>query len=113
MNAHYTMPDAEKTARQKRAHSIRYDKLCEAAEFFGLELQMDKLVEELGELLTLVGRMNTERVVKSDDLESEIADVYNMLDQICILMDCEERVQSIAEQKMKRVCEKIERTREG
>ena len=92
---------------------FHYDNLYAAAEFFGLELQMDKLVEELGELLTLVGRMNTERVVKSDDLESEIADVYNMLDQICILMDCEERVQNLAEQKMKRVCEKIERAREG
>ena len=84
-----------------------YDRLCAAAAFFGLELQMDKLVEQLGELLTLVGRMNTERTVEQAELESEMADVYNMLDQICILMDCEERVRLAAERKMERTLSRI------
>ena len=40
-----------------------------------------------------------------EHLQEEIADVYNMLDQICILMDCEENVQCIAERKMLRTIE--------
>ena len=38
----------------------------------------------------------------------EIADVYNMLDQLCILWDCEDEVQDMAEWKMIRTMQRIQ-----
>lgn len=81
---------------------MHYDNLCAAAEHFGLQKQADKLVEEMGELLALIGRLRLGACVDRDALAGEIADVYNMLDQICILLDMEEQVQDTAEHKMER-----------
>lgn len=82
-----------------------YDILCEVAEFYGLELQMGKTVEELGELTAALGRKLTD--ASAVGLYEEIADVYNMLDQLCILLRCEDAVQVMAEQKMERQLARI------
>lgn len=87
-----------------------YDNLCAVADFYGLELQMSKAVEELGELIAVIGRKLT--YAPADGLYEEIADVYNMLDQLCILMRCEDAVQLIAEQKMERQVKRIRAKKE-
>ena len=38
----------------------------------------------------------------------ELADVYNMLDQLCILWNCEDEVQDMAEWKMIRTMQRIQ-----
>ena len=42
------------------------------------------------------------------DRTEEIADVYNMLDQLCYLFDIEEEAQDAAEMKMERTILRIE-----
>lgn len=83
-----------------------YDRLEKAVDFYG-NLQIPKAVEEMGELLTLLGRVQTGEVNKLD-LVGEIADVYNMLDQLCIIFDIEDTVHNMAEYKMLRCVNHIE-----
>lgn len=75
-----------------------YDRLEKAAEYYGNK-QISKTIEEMGELLTLLGRVQIGEVNKLD-LIGEIADVYNMLDQLCIIFDIEDTVHNMAEYKM-------------
>lgn len=77
-----------------------YDNLVKVAHHFGLTQQIAKTIEEVDEL-----REALENPALAAHLQEEIADVYNMLDQLCILMDCEENVQCIAERKMLRTIE--------
>lgn len=84
-----------------------YDRLTRAAEYFGVEAQVCKTVEEAGEFLAELGRaMNGE--ANKRKLTEEIADVYNMLDQLCYLFDIEEEAQDAAEMKMERTILRIE-----
>ena len=84
-----------------------YDNLAEVAEFYGFELQCGKTVEECGELLTEIGRTLTDKGSSVDKIAEEIADVYNMLDQLCYLLRIEDTVQDVAEQKMRRERKRI------
>lgn len=84
-----------------------YDRLEQTALHYGSKLQVSKTIEEIGELLTLLGRMQVGEV-NILDLVGEIADVYNMLDQLCILFDIEDTVQNMSEYKMLRCVSKIE-----
>ena len=77
-----------------------YDNLVKVAHHFGFAQQLDKAIEEADELREALGNP-----AMAAHLQEEIADVYNMLDQLCILMDCEENVQCIAERKMQRTIE--------
>lgn len=83
-----------------------YDNLTYCADFYGPRLQLAKTVEELGELTAEVGRMLN--FGHAEHLEEEIADVYNMLDQLCYLCECEDKVQAIAEEKMARQVQRIQ-----
>ena len=89
--------------------SVHYDRLCAAAEYFGLDAQKQKTKEEMDELAELLGDYSVpDRALRAARIE-ELADVYNMLDQLCILWDCEDEVQDVAKQKMIRTMERIER----
>ena len=84
-----------------------YDNLCAAAKHFGLDAQIEKTMEEIGEVYNeLACRKNAD--APQPNIVSEIADVYNMLDQLCILMDCEDQVQEIAEFKMERTMQRYD-----
>lgn len=61
----------------------------------------------MGELLTLLGRVQIGEVNKLD-LIGEIADVYNMLDQLCIIFDIEDTVHNMSEYKMLTCINQIE-----
>ena len=83
-----------------------YDNLIRAADYFGIEKQTCKTVEEVGEFLAELGRaMNG--ATNTYELVEETADVYNLLDQICYLLGIEEQVCDIAEQKMERTSLRI------
>lgn len=72
-----------------------------AAAHFGVEAQVCKTVEEAGEFLAELGRT-------MNGLTEEIADVYNMLDQLCYLFGIEDDVQGAAERKMERTIQRME-----
>ena len=83
-----------------------YNRLEKAVDFYGNK-QISKTVEEMGELLTLLGRVQIGEVNKLD-LIGEIADVYNMLDQLCIIFDIEDTVHNMSEYKMLTCINQIE-----
>ena len=60
----------------------------EALEVFGVETQLRKLSEEVAEMLEAVCKCADGRDTVQH-LAEEIADVRIMLDQMCILYDCE------------------------
>lgn len=94
-----------KNAEQDNTH---YDRLCRSAAHFGIRAQMGKAREELRELDRALETELTEVAFDREATMEEIADLYNMLDQLCILMCCEDEVQEIAEAKMVRTIERIE-----
>lgn len=78
-----------------------------AANYFGAEAQICKTVEEVGELLAVLGRAQNGDF-DEENLIEEIADVYNMLDQLCYLFDILRAVEDVAMQKMERTIARIE-----
>lgn len=88
--------------------AAHYERLCQAADYFGLEAQKSKTEEEMAELVELLpDRPEPDEVLRMKRIE-ELADVYNMLDQLCILWDCEDDVQLVAEWKMIRTMQRIQ-----
>lgn len=88
--------------------AAHYERLCQAAEHFGLEAQKSKVEEEMAELVELLPDCpEMDEVLRMKRIE-ELADVYNMLDQLCILWDCEDDVQLVAEWKMIRTMQRIQ-----
>ncbi len=83
----------EVTNEEHRQH------LEQVAAFYGKGSQYAKTVEELGELLIEISKVQL-GAAPGCTLVSEIADVYNMLDQICILEDIEDAVDDERDRKM-------------
>lgn len=81
------------------------ENLARAAEHYGLESQLRKTLEELEELYIAI---HTRTFVGDGGVYKEMADVYNMLDQLCILTDKGDTVRQIAEQKMIRTIKRME-----
>lgn len=88
--------------------AAHYERLCQAAEHFGLEAQKWKAKEEMTELSVLLRDYQTPSPILRAARIEELADVYNMLDQLCILWNCEDEVQDMAEQKMIRTMQRIQ-----
>lgn len=92
---------------QEAYQNSHYDRLCASAKHFGLDAQKQKTKEEMDELAELLGDYSVpDRALRAARIE-ELADVYNMLDQLCILWDCEDEVRDTAERKMERTMERI------
>lgn len=88
--------------------SAHYERLCQAADYFGLEAQKSKAEEEMAELVELLpDNPDLVELMRLQRIEG-LADVYNMLDQLCILWDCEDEVQDMAEWKMIRTMQRIQ-----
>lgn len=88
--------------------AAHYERLCQAADYFGLEAQKSKAEEEMAELVELLPDCpGPDEVLRLKRIE-KIAGVYNMLDQLCILWDCEDDVQLVAEWKMIRTMKRIQ-----
>ena len=95
--------------------------LREVADYYGMELQMEKLIEECAELCAAAARMRLHMPVEGAEQETpvranffeEVADVYNMLDQIVYLYAAETRVDTVRRAKIARTEARICRAGEG
>lgn len=81
------------------------ENLTRVAEHYGLESRLEKTVEELNELRDAIYFGLYEG---DGGILEEMADVYNMLDQLCILTGEGDTVRQIAEQKMIRTIKRME-----
>lgn len=84
--------------------SNHYDNLTAVADHYGLNAQLEKTLEEMEELYIAI---HSRTFSGEGGIYEEIADVYNMLDQIAYLTNREEAIQDIAEQKMIRTLDRI------
>lgn len=82
------------------------------ADFFGKEKQLNKLKEELNELIAECDRMIDTNTDKLDySFLEEVADVSNMIEQLKYLYDdreIDDRVLQIRKEKNERTLERIE-----
>ena len=68
-----------------------YDNLCEAAEKFGIDaIKLAVMVQALA-LSNILSKNRDENI-------EIVAATYNLLDILCIALDCEDEVQDMAEQ---------------
>ena len=77
--------------------------LKDIADYFGMEAQTSKTIEECCELIR--------ELVKADDIEhltEEIADTYIMIMQIIYLFDLEDSVKKVIKEKINRTLERYE-----
>ncbi|MCZ9313178.1 MAG: DUF3310 domain-containing protein [Methanocorpusculum sp.] len=98
---------------------VRNDPRFKIADHYGLEVQLQQLVEEMSELTQAIckhKRKNGEGQPISDivtyrhveeNLVEELADVKLVLEQVIHLLDCDDAVQEIMKQKIKRTLERI------
>ena len=82
-------------------------KLNQIISYYGEQDQKTKAIEELCELATeltrdLIGNGNRENIIE------EVADCYNMLDQLVIIYGIEQAVQDVRTQKIQRTLERID-----
>jgi len=104
---------------QKQNELAASDERIKIANHFGLEPQMQQLIEEMSELTQAIckhKRKNGEGQPLSDaiaarhveeNLIEELADVKLVLSQVIFLLGCEKEVQQIENQKIKRTLERI------
>lgn len=71
------------------------------ARYYGVQHQTRKAIEELGELIVALARDDRDNIVE------EIADVMVMLMQLEILLDCDEEVFDIIDEKVERQLTRI------
>jgi len=83
-----------------------------AIEVFGEDSQLEKLLEELGELTQAVQKYKqTKNEETLEHLREEIADAYNMIVQVTLMFD-ENEIQRIRQAKLKRLKKIIDQMEE-
>lgn len=90
------------------------------ADHYGYENQSKQLIEEMAELMVAINKYD--RVDKSDiitvkeylnveylldNIQEEIADVEVMLSQIKYLLDCQDKVEQVKQEKIKRQLDRM------
>lgn len=98
---------------------IRKDPRFKVADHYGLEVQMQQLIEEMAELTQAICKyfrihgqgQPVSKKLSSYDIEQnlveELADVKLVLDQVVFLLACEDKVQEVMKQKVNRCIERI------
>lgn len=98
---------------------IRKDPRFKIADHYGLNLQMEQLIEEMSELTQAIckykrkhgeGQSISDMVTYGrveENLIEELADVKLVLGQVIHLLDCDDTVQEIMEQKINRTLKRI------
>ena len=77
------------------------------AEYYGLDNQLNKTIEECAELIQALVKLES----RENTIE-EIADVQIMLKQMLYLLDCEKEVEKVMEYKINRQLERIKQAKE-
>ena len=85
------------------------DNLRFSAQYYGLDAQLEKALEELDELREAI---ECRQFGGEHGVFEEMADVINMIEQISYLLNARETVQQIAAQKMERTVARIRRRQE-
>lgn len=85
------------------------DNLRFVANHYGLDAQLEKTIEELDELRDAI---QYRQFGGEHGVFEEAADVMNMLEQLCYLLNARDTVQQIAAQKMERTVARIGRGQE-
>lgn len=88
--------------------ATRHDICLAALELWGAEKQTLKVFEEMGELQKELCK-NGWGADNRDAIAEEIADVRNVLIQMCILHDCADLAEKYQEEKLARLLGKIEK----
>ena len=113
--------DLDKAANYQKMlmEYIRKDPRFKNADHYGLEVQMQQLIEEMSELTKAICKhfridgqgqhvsKNLTRYEIEQNLVEELADVKLVLDQVIHLMECEDQVQQVMKQKIERTFERI------
>ena len=81
-------------------------KITKIITHYGEQAQKAKAIEELCELATLLAREQTGRVTEKELIE-EIADCYNMLDQLLVIYDIDDDVTKTRIKKIDRTIDRI------
>lgn len=91
--------------------------LREIADYYGMELQTEKLIEECAELCAAAARLSqsntlclcdTKRLdALYDNFFEEMADVLNVIEQLVYLCEAEDTVNRIQQEKIERTLRKI------
>ncbi len=93
--------------KEKRLLDSKYSELYQKAlEFWGKDLQLNMVFEELGELITKLSRVIRTRIPPTD-LAEEIVDVEIMLEQLTYIYKLEEEVHHTKTEKLVRLQEKL------
>lgn len=85
------------------------DNLRFSAQYYGLDAQLEKTLEELDELRDAI---QCRQFGGEHGIFEEMADVMNMIEQISYLLNARESVKAIAAQKMERTVARIKRGQE-
>lgn len=87
------------------------EKLVEIARYYGFDSQLNKTIEECGELIKAISKYKGSRFKSEylDNLEEEVADVLIMINQLRILIS-KEKIDEIIEYKLDR---QLKRMSEG
>ncbi len=87
--------------------------LLKAIKTFGIDAQLDMVVEEMSELTKEICKKKRGKDNRVEIIE-EIADVYIMLEQLKIICNISQKeIQNIAEVKVKRLNERLENIKNG
>lgn len=90
----------------KKSELVEADKRFKIAKHFGLDGQMQQLIEEMAELTQAICKYKRSGQVKENLIE-ELADVKLVLAQVIFLLGCEKDIQRIERQKINRTLERI------
>ncbi len=110
--------DLDKAAwyENKRNELMLSDRRWKIATYFGLKNQCNKLIEEMAELTQAICKIrgrkykdtsDDEKIAFIDHQLEEMADVKLVLEQLIFLLDCEQDVQKIMNQKIERTIQRI------
>lgn len=109
--------DLDKAAwyEAKRVELMKADERLKIAKYFGAENQKNQLIEEMAELTQAICKCKRiQKYLSSDDGEvitdnliEEIADVKLVLEQLIYLLNCQDQVTAIEQQKIKRTLGRI------
>lgn len=91
----------------KQMELVATDERFKIARYFGLDNQENMLIEEMAELTQAICKCRRTKKGITNNLIEEIADVKLMLEQVIYLLNCEESVTAVENQKIQRTIERI------
>ena len=96
------MINIERIEEEVKASPSQEEKLRMIADTYGLELQIDKLIEECGELVTAAAKYDPHDYRTGYHLAEEMADVKVMLEQVEYLLNIHGTVDDYMSEKIDR-----------